>query len=308
MDTRVIAVGFNTGPTGGDDNAVAAQLDRMLALGADGCELSASALDAVAACRLVPARVKALRAITRARPLSYSMHAPIPINLMNRTEPDLHRRAAAVSLELAAELGARDVVLHPGRARPEVWAHEADSLLAAERDVLADLAERALALGVRIAYENISPNPAVMAGAETSYSLDPTALARQIAAVGHPGLVACLDVSHAQQGAGLMGFDMIAACATLGPHIGHFHFSDSTGVPMRTPLKSEQEKTWFGVGDMHAPPGWGTIDFDALADALDVLPGCRMVIELKRNFHAHAAADTLAAARAFGARLNRGRA
>lgn len=305
MNARVIATGFNTGNTMGDDDALAAELDRILALGADGCELTASALDAVAACRPVPARVRALRAITEARPLSYSVHAPIPINLMDRAEPDLHRRAAAASLELAAELGARDVVLHPGRCTPEDWARDPGALLAFERDALAPLAERARALGVRIAYENISPNPAVMAGAETSYSLDPAQLADQIAAVDDDGLVACLDVSHAQQGAGFMGFDMIAACARLGRHIGHFHYSDSTGIPMRTTLKSEQEKTYFGVGDMHAPPAWGVIDFDALADALDVKPDCRIVIELKRNFHPHAASDTLAAARAFGARLNR---
>lgn len=308
MNARVIAVGFNTGATDGCDDALAARLDAMLALGADGCELTAQALDAVAAGRLIPERVRAVRAVLATRPFSYSMHAPIPINLMDRAEPALHRRAAAAALALAGELGARDVVLHPGRARPEVWAHEAAALLAFEREALAALAAQARGLGVRIAYENISPNPAVMAGRETSCSLDPAQLAAQIEAVGDAGLVACLDVSHAQQGAGLMGFDMAAACARLAPVIGHMHFSDSTGAPLRFAHKSEQEKTWFGVGDMHAPPGWGSIDFDALADALAAaqgpMAGTRIVIELKRNFHHHAAAQTLAAARAFAARLN----
>jgi sugar phosphate isomerase/epimerase len=175
--------------------------------------------------------------------------------------------------------------------------------MAWERERLAQVADRAQALGVRIAYENISPNPAVIAGQETSYSLDPAQLAGQIEALDHPAVIACLDISHAQQGAGLWGFDMIAACARLAPHVGHIHYSDSTGWPATIASRHMGEMHFFGVGDMHAPPGFGLVDFDALADVLTVKPGTRTVIEIKPNFKAHGEAMTLEAAKAFGARL-----
>ena len=111
--------------------------------------------------------------------------------------------------------------------------------------------------------------------------------------------MACLDISHAQQGAGLWGFDMIAACVALGPWIGHIHYSDSTGLPATFPTGSRNEQHFFGVGDMHAPKGFGRVDFDALAQALSVRQGTRIVIELKSNFLAHAERETLKAAQTF---------
>lgn len=303
---RVIATGFNTGEVAGSIATFAARLDHLAEIGCTGAEVSATGMDLVVACRLIPAQVAAARAAMARHPLAYSMHAPIAINLMDRAHADLHRRAALVSMDLAAEIGAQVVVLHPGRCHPRDWLGGRDSLLAQERDELARLADHAAGLGVTIAYENISPNDRVIAGEETSYSLDPAALAQQIAAVGHPALIACLDISHARQGAVLWGFDMIAACAALAPHVGHIHYSDSTGLPATIATKSMGERHFFGVGDMHAPPGMGSVDFAALAATLAPLmrDDTRIVIEIKRNFRAHSEAATLAAARAFADRLN----
>lgn len=303
---RVIATGFNTGEVEGSVATFEARLDHLAQIGCTGAEVSATGMDVVVSCRLIPAQVAAVRAAMARYPLAYSMHAPIAINLMDRAHADLHRRAAFVSMDLAAEIGAQVVVLHPGRCHPRDWLGGHDSLLDCERDELARLADHAGAQGVTIAYENISPNDRVIAGEETSYSLDPAALARQIAAVDHPALIACLDISHAQQGAGLWGFDMIAACAALAPHVGHIHYSDSTGIPATIPTKSLGERHFFGVGDMHAPPGMGAVDFSALSAALAprMRENTRIVIEIKRNFKAHSETATLAAAQAFAARLN----
>ena len=170
--------------------------------------------------------------------------------------------------------------------------------------MLGEMGDKAASLGVVIAYENISPNPRVIAGLETSYSLDPRQLAEQLAELDHPAVLACLDVSHAQQGAVLWDFDMVEASAALSPFIAHIHFSDSTGVPATMATKALGELHFFGAGDMHAPAGWGAIDFDRLAAALDVRDGTRIVIELKSNFHHHGAEATLAAARRFAAHLD----
>lgn len=303
MTANVIGVGFNTGDMHGDLDALDRELEAFASLGCDACEITAVGLDVVSACRLIPGRVKAVREILDRYDFAYSQHAPIAINLLDLTHIDLQVRAAEAAIQLAAEIGTPVVVFHPGRVHPKDWASSRDDLLARERDTLAKVADLAGQLGVRIAYENISPNPRVISGAEWSYSLDPAQLADQLDALDHDSVMACLDVSHAQQGAGLMGFEIVAACARLSSHIGHIHFSDSTGVPATIPCTHPGEQDWLGIGDMHAPSGFGEIDFPALASALAVQPETRIVIEIKRNFHAHARAETLKAARAFGSSL-----
>jgi sugar phosphate isomerase/epimerase len=299
----VIACGFNTGDAKGSVARLEADLAHLAEIGCTGAEITATGLDAVVACRLIAPQVAAVKAAMARFPLAYSLHAPIAVNLMDEAHRDLQRRAALVSMELAAAIGAPVVVLHPGRCHPRDWADRRAALLGFEREMLGAVADRAQALGVRIAYENISPNPRVIDGLETSYALDPAQLAEQIEALDHPAVMACLDVSHARQGAVLRGFDMLAACARLAPHIGHIHYADSTGWPATIAARHMGEAHFFGVGDMHAPPGFGLVDFEALAGVLRVRPGTRLVIEIKPNFKAHSEAATLAAAKAFAARL-----
>ncbi|MEO0821851.1 MAG: TIM barrel protein [Pseudomonadota bacterium] len=306
MRDRITEVGFSGTEKGADGDL--ALLERGIAerleMGATVCELMATRLDAVSGCRLVAHRVAALRAVLARHATRYTLHAPIAVNLMDEAHRDLQIRAAEASLELAAECEARIAVFHPGRVHPSVWADQSETLLAREREALAGLGDRAQALGVTIAYENMSPNRHIIAGNEASYALSLAALAAQLGALDHPHVVACLDVSHAQQGAVLQGFDLFEGVAALAPHVGHLHFSDCTGVPSTIRWDEEGERLFFGVGDMHAPPGFGRIDFDRLADRLTIRPGSALVIELKVNHFGHSARETLGAAQAFAARVN----
>jgi sugar phosphate isomerase/epimerase len=304
----IVSTGFNTGMADGDLSRLDARLAHMTRIGCTGAEITAVGLDAVVDCRLIPDRVAQLREIMARYDLAYSMHAPIAINLMDEQHSDIMQRAAMVSMDLAAEIGAKVVVIHPGRVPPKDWVDRNAALYQFELDQLGPVADRAAELGVRIAYENISPNARVIAGQETSYSLDPALLAGQLARLDHTAVMACLDISHAQQGAGLWGFDMIAACEALAPRIGHIHYSDSTGIPATFPTGSRNEQQFFGTGDMHAPKGFGRVDFEALAATLTVRPDTRVVIEIKSNFLAHAEAQTLADAQAFAEAVNGGRA
>lgn len=302
--THIISTGFNTGMADGDLSRLEKRLAHMVDIGCTGAEITAVGLDAVVDCHLIPDRVAHLREIMTRHDLAYSMHAPIAINLMDEAHADMMQRAAIVSMELAAEIGAKVVVVHPGRVPPKDWVDRRAALYQFEVDQLGPVADRAAALGVQIAYENISPNPRVIAGQETSYSLDPALLAEQLERLNHDAVMACLDISHAQQGAGLWGFDMIAACEALGPWIGHIHYSDSTGLPATFPTGSRNEQHFFGVGDMHAPKGFGRVDFEALAAVLPVRQGTRVVIEIKTNFLAHAEGQTLTDANHFADAVN----
>lgn len=305
--SNVIATGFNTGMVEGDLSRLDSRLAHMVKIGCTGAEITAVGLDTVVDCRLIPERIAVLREIMARHELAYSMHAPIAINLMDEAHAEIMTRAAMVSMEMAAEIGAQVVVMHPGRVPPQAWIDRQTDLYQFELAQLGPVADRAAELGIAIAYENISPNPRVIAGLETSYSMDPRLLAEQLARLDHKAVMACLDISHAQQGAGLWGFEMIPACVALSPWIGHIHYSDSTGLPATFPTGSRNEQHFFGVGDMHSPKGCGRVDFAALAAALTIREGTRIVIEIKTNFLAHAEDQTLADAKDFAEALNNAR-
>ncbi|MCF4099266.1 sugar phosphate isomerase/epimerase family protein [Maritalea mediterranea] len=298
-------VGFSVGNFGqqGDLDALGKRIAEQVDLGANFCELDASSLDVVAACRLMPSRLTKLKTILTRLKIAYALHAPIAINLMDRRHIDHHLRAAMASLELAAECEAEIMVMHPGRVQPDHWADNARQFLALEAEDLYILADRAQNLGVTIAYENLNPNRHNMAGTETSYALDLQALAAQLERIGHPHLVACFDVSHAQQGATLQGYYVLEKLPILTPHIGHIHFSDSTGVPATIKWNNDGERLFFSIGDMHAAPGFGTIDFDAIADTFKLERSVGIIIELKGNHYAHSGRQTLAAAKTFAANI-----
>lgn len=305
MTQRIISTGYSIPPVGGDLDRLARRLEALESMGATGAELTAEGLDAIIACRLIDDRVAALRAILARHRLAYSLHAPIAINLMDEDHAEVMTRAARACLRLAAEIGTPVVVFHPGRCTPAEHETRLPALQAFELARLEPLADLAAELGLRIAYENLSPDRRTVSGAHTSYAMDPRQLAAQLTRFGHDAVCACLDLSHAQQGAKWWGFDMLAACETLAPHVGHLHYSDATGIPASFAWYSDAERHLMGVGDMHAPPGWGAVDFDALSAGLTVRPDTRLVIELKQNFQLHREAEVLTEAKGFARALNR---
>jgi sugar phosphate isomerase/epimerase len=300
---RLAGIGASLSDIGGDLDRVRAQLDELIGLGADAAELYATALGVVADARLIPERIRELKSVSAERAISITLHAPIPIDLMDRDNIALHRAAGRVSIDLAAEIGAKVVVIHAGRAHPDVWSAEPDALLDFELEELSALGDQAVAAGVRIGLENISPNPTVIAGRLTSYSLDPTLLARQIRALDHPGVVGCLDYSHANQGAGMLNLDPIEGARALAPVTGHIHISEASGVPAIPSVTSQPDWMYFGIGDMHAPLGIGCMDLDALADVSTVLPGTLAILELQGHARGMLA-DSLTRLRVFADRVN----
>lgn len=168
-------------------------------------------------------------------------HLPTFVHTADLTESIRRASCAEVldSLGLAAELGARKVVLHPstviGMARhvPAIAHRYAQEMLAA---VMA----RAEQLGIMVCLENLFNRL-------TPFSA-PDYLAECLERF--PLLALTLDVGHAhlQTGGNTHLIDLIAR---FGARIRHLHVSDN-----------------FGRHDDHLPVGAGSVDFAALADAL----------------------------------------
>lgn len=269
---------------GGTFATLQSRLARLAAIGCTHAELSATAQFITIAGQDNTPRVEAIAAICAAQKLRYSVHAPIAINLMDETHAELHEAVLASSLRFAARIGARAVVIHPGRVHPQADLAARTRLLAVERDAVRRAADLAGAGGQVIAMENLNPNRNMMAGTMTSYALDPRALAAQIDAIAHPAVCGTLDFGHGWLAAGRLGFDYLAAVRDFAPFVGHLHVTDNCGMPITYVDATDDEHVAYGMGDLHLPIGWGSVPYDALLSDLPIRPGCAAVLELGGRF------------------------
>lgn len=283
-------------------------LDRNLLMiaeaGADHAEMMVDELRVIAGGRLVTPRLRRIEAVLARHRLGYTVHCPLALNLMDDRHRALHLSVACAGLEFCAAIGARVFVLHPGWMTEADRAANPDRLMGLERAALAELCEVAERYGVRIALENLPPIPDTLIGERVCYGFDPAALARQIAAVDHPNLVATIDFSHAWQAAHYAGTDVLDSLRPLAPLTNHLHVHDSFGRPPTLRRAAPWENMAYGLGDLHLPVGWGTVPWGRLADALAVHPGTVLTLEIDTPYvDAETLADSVARARDIAARM-----
>lgn len=229
-------------------------LDMFEAFGLDSVEIFLPALGVITGGRVRPAALAAMREACADRPYALTLHGPLCCNLGDAANAALHRDVALRCVETAAETGARLVVLHACSAHPEA----AEEALAVEAEGLAALAPAAAAAGVVIAVETMFPDPG-------GWTPSPAELARTLAEVDSPWIGATIDFSHAWLNAGARGFDYLAEMAALAPHARHLHIHDSFGRPAPFRPWSRGDATAYGFGDLHLPPGAGSVPWEALA-------------------------------------------
>src|SRR5207253_5325033 len=115
--------------------------------------------------------------------------------------------------------------------------------------------------------------------------------AAQVEAIDHPAVGACLDFSHLFLASEWFGFDFLDGVRRLAPLASHLHVQDAFGI------SADVEVPALGIGDLHLPPGWGTVPLADAFAAGDFVQRPVFVVELlDERFMADLAA-TLAAAR-----------
>jgi sugar phosphate isomerase/epimerase len=275
---------------------LAASLDEAALHQPDFVELPLFSLDVIAAGRVMPERLKRLKAITAGRSHGYTVHAPLAINLMDdEAHLPMAREVLRACLEVAAEVGAVHFILHPGLFE-ERSADQAEVLYARQREILAEFADVASTLGPIIAVENLYP------GTPSRRTALPSRLAAEIAAIGHPHLRACIDFSHAYIHAYHAGVDPMAEVAALAPYARHLHIHDSFGRISYRHMMHRAERLAFGEGDLHMPLGMGNLPWDAFMEQLVFPDGVILNLELASPYWSELAAS-LATLRELAARV-----
>jgi sugar phosphate isomerase/epimerase len=276
MGNRVLGVGYSLANE--DDFAfgsLGARLDEAEALGVDFVELPLHSMDLIAGGRVLPGALKTVKALLAGRSLRYTVHGPMAINLMDvPARLARHQDVLKASLDVSAELGAVHYVLHNG-IMPAGLAASEDDLFAQQRDILAAFGDEAQQRALIIAVENLFTS-----SLKEHRTALPSRLAREIAAVAHPHVWACLDVSHAAQNCALYGADLLPEAAALAPFAKHLHVHDSFGRPAEFFTPRRAERLAYGEGDLHLPLGLGNLPWDELMARLDFPGGVVFNVEL----------------------------
>jgi sugar phosphate isomerase/epimerase len=249
----------------GGVSALADDLEALKIAGPDFAEVWPDHLGVILGGKLDAERAQPVRELLLKTDLAYTVHAPLEVNLMDLTAHDVQRDVLEASIWFANSIGADVVVCHAGQ---RVGARDARyslrEQLAAEQSALREAGDLAGELGVTIAVENYYPELPIVRGVVYDYSVWPSQLAEQVSAVDHLAVGLCLDVGHAALAASAFGFDYFEECAAVAPLVRHIHLHDNL---MRTNVMGEppvSEHPVYGLGDLHLPPGRGTIPLEEL--------------------------------------------
>jgi sugar phosphate isomerase/epimerase len=295
MGNKVLGVGYSL--ANDDDYAfrtLGARLGEAEALDVDFVELPLHSMDLIAGGRVLAGPLKTVKGILGGRPLRYTAHGPMAINLMDPpARLARHQDVLKASLDVAAELGAVHYVLHGGIVDAGPGVAEED-LYAQQRDILSVFGGEAAQRGLIIAVENL------FTGADRRTAL-PSRLAREIAAIAHPHIWACLDFSHGAINSALHGAEFIDEAAALAPFAKHLHVHDSFGRPAAFLTPRRAERLAYGEGDLHLPLGLGNLPWDALMERLDFPGGVVFNVELAKPYWADLE-DVMRKARGLAAR------
>lgn len=289
------ACGYSLRDSSPEFTDLGASLDEAERLGVDVVELPVYAWHLIVGGRVLERRVKDLAAVLAGRPLTYSVHGPLAVNLMDL--PDrlpLHEAVLAATIEICGAIGAGNLVVHTGLVRDRE--DDLEVAYSRQREALARAGDTAQAAGVTLCVEN------VFRFGEVRETASPAKLAGELDAIAHPAVKATLDVSHAYLRSAENRLDPIAEIAALAPHVRHLHLHDSFGRPKALWTYDPAEAVAFGDGDLHLPLGWGSIDWGAVIDAAPLQPGTTAILELNPR-HWREIGEQVPALRALAARF-----
>lgn len=293
----ITGTGISAHKRSDDLSDFAAELDMIEALGVEAIELPTYDMDIVIGGRIRRPQLDALKRACAGRDVVYSVHGPLSINFMDEAwRLPRHMEVLEASLEVAAEVGAGNYVIHSGLTRMQ----QGDGIEAAydrQRQWLASGGEVARQHGLTLCVETL------FAGFEgKAHASSPARLAAELEAIGHPNVKATIDFSHAYL---KLDFDgrrdrFVEEIKALAPFAQHLHVHDSFGRQDDIWMFTEGERLAYGHGDLHLPVGWGDIPWQALMAACSFPEGVLFNIELKPRYW-YAAQETVDATKAIAA-------
>jgi len=279
MSNHVIGTGISANRRAFDLSDFGAELDDLQKLGVETIEIPTFDMDLVVGGRIRAPQLAALKRATAGRKIVYSVHGPLAVNFFDAPyRLQRHFDVLKASMEVAAEIGAINYVMHSGIKLVGQNPGTEDAY-ARQREWLGKVGELARDLNLYVCVENV-----FCEFDNTTYTASPSRLAREIAAVAHPHVWATLDFSHGYLNTIFVGGDFESECVQLAPYAKHLHMHDSFGLPDDIWMYTEGERLAFGHGDLHLPVGWGNIPWASLMQNCRFPNGTIFNIELQLRY------------------------
>jgi len=276
----------------GDLETLKRDLELYAALGIEAVEIPVHGLDAVKNGALDRRRLDKVKRILQSFAFKYSVHAPNPLNLMDRDAHQLHLSVFRATLEFAMEIWAGVVVYHAGRFIPEETFSindipkpspaEKKSLLKIEHHTLTRLAEEFPY--ILICVENARP---YLFHSPYCYAEKLDSLKDMVVKINRPNLKIALDTGHLFMAANFYRFNAVEAVRQIKNHIAHTHVHDNFGGSIYHSEKTQTHQIPFGRGDAHMPVGWGEIPFAEILDTFIHSYRGMLMMELRNRYFAH---------------------
>lgn len=277
----ITGTGISAHKRANDLSDFGAELDMIEGLGVEAIELPTYDMDIVIGGRIRRPQLEALKRACAGRDVVYSVHGPLAINFMDEAwRLSRHLEVLEASLEVAAEVGAENYVVHSGLVQTQ----QGDGVEAAyerQREWLTKGGEIARQHGLILCVETL------FAGFEgKALASSPARLAAELRTIGHPNVMATLDFSHAYLKLDFDGrrADFVDEVKELAPLARHLHVHDSFGRQDDIWMFTDGERLAYGHGDLHLPVGWGDIPWERLMDECTFPEGVLFNIELKERY------------------------
>jgi sugar phosphate isomerase/epimerase len=271
---------------------LAEDLTHYKKIGLKATEIPVHGVDAIKYGRLDKGRVKMLNEILKDFDFAYSVHAPNPLNLMDRENPELHISVLKATLEFASEIDSKIVVYHPGRYVPEeafpvngrvnISEDEKRRLLDFEASTIQNISSEFPE--ITICMENARP---YLFHSPYCYAEKIELLKEQVLKINKDNVRINLDFGHLYMASKFYGFNPVRAVSEIKYLIAHTHIHDNFGNAVYYHEKQQTHQIPFGKGDSHMPVGWGEIPFgEILSPFIDSYSGMSMM-ELRSRYFEH---------------------
>jgi len=255
-------------------------------------ELPVHGLDAIKHGRLDIKRVKDIKEILKSFEFTYSVHAPNPLNLMERENPNLHISVLRSTLEFASEIGSKVVVIHPGRYIPEenFAVNGKCDLSEGQKTRLLDFEATAIHMiseefpQILICMENARP---YLFHSPYCYAERIDSLKEQVLKINRPNVRINLDIGHLYLAAKFYKYDPVEAVISIRDLIAHTHMHDNFGNAVYYHEKQQTHQIPFGKGDSHMPVGWGEIPFKPILSTFATSYDGMFMMELRSRYFHH---------------------
>jgi sugar phosphate isomerase/epimerase len=255
-----MTIGLNL-PGSADPEAINRNLKRIADWGFDAAEVTLDNVPLIVGGEICREWLDFLKAELSSHPLAYSAHIGRDIDCRPLDGYEISRNALCNSVRVCHELGARVLVAHYEERSRDRRQEERF------RSAHLEAAELGKEYGVVVCMENIEVE-----------LVDP--VVDFVEQADHPNLRMNFDTGHAFLASSWFGFDFLEAFDRALPFLGHMHLNDDTGrfEPLRITDRPRYDalamghRFAYGRGDIHLPPFYGKIPFEALFSRLAARP------------------------------------